>query len=220
MPRSALNPKPPVITVDEDALLTTVSPESVIGALEHAFRNPPAMIPRQRIEVNGGDFLIMPAVGPDDFGIKIITVAKERVKGAPLVQGRYVLFSGESLAPVGSLEAGALTAIRTAGVSALATKHLARKDSRRLVIFGAGVEAREHLRFMLSVRSIQQVRIISRTPSNASGLAAYAQTLGLDAATGTLEDVSGADIICTCTTAVTPLFPGSLLSNEIGRAHV
>lgn len=201
-----------MITINEETLRSAADPHTVVSALEDAFRAPQGVIPRSRYEVSGGDLLIMPAIGTDGFGVKLISVAKDATKDHPLIQGSYILFSGRTLSPIASFEAAALTAVRTAGVSAFATKHLARKNARRLLIFGAGVEAREHLRFMLSVRPIEHVRIVSRTESRASELAAHARSLGVTAEVGTVSDVSQADIVCTCTTAVVPLFPGKLLS--------
>ena len=72
------------------------------------------------------------------------------------------------------LNASPITAIRTAAVSAVATRALAREDVRELAILGAGVQARSHLQAMAAVRSFDRARIWSRTRAHAERLAAEA----------------------------------------------
>ena len=110
------------------------------------------------------------------------------------------------------MDGAALTALRTAAVSGLATRYLARAGARRLVIFGAGVQARSHLEAMRAVRPIEHVTVVSRTPGRAEALVEVARGLGVDAAVGGANDVAGADIVCTCTTSDVPVFDGGLLA--------
>jgi ornithine cyclodeaminase/alanine dehydrogenase-like protein (mu-crystallin family) len=166
------------------------------------------------------EVLLMPAFGPEGTGVKIVTIARENPgRDLPLIQGAYVLFSPDDLSPELLIDAAALTSLRTASVSALATRHLARQDSRELVVFGAGAQAEAHIRAMLAVRPIERVTVVATSPASprARDLVARMANDGIEIATGAAEDVSSADIVCTCTTSATPVFEGELLP---GGAHV
>lgn len=171
---------------------------------------------RSHVTVPGGELLIMPASDEAGVGIKLVTVAPENPgRGLPFLHSVYVLFSPGTLEPRLTLDGRALTALRTSAVSALATRHLARPDAARLVIFGAGVQAGAHLDAMLSVRPVERLRVVSRSPERAERLVDRARSLGLDAATAGPEAVADADLICTCTTSDTPLFDGKLLTEGV-----
>jgi ornithine cyclodeaminase/alanine dehydrogenase-like protein (mu-crystallin family) len=203
------------------AQLTELLPmEAAIDALEAAFRidRLPEAPLRQHVPAGTGDLLLMPAVGPQGAGVKLVTVTPPNPeRGLPLIQGVYVLFAPVTLEPVAVLDGAALTAIRTAAVSGLATRYLARKDARRLVIFGAGTQGRSHLEAMLAVRPVEEVTVVSRSAGPAERLVATAEELGLRAAVGTPEAVAHADLVCTCTTSDSPVFEGSRLPHG---AHV
>lgn len=173
---------------------------------------------RSHVEVPGGELLLMPASGEQGVGVKLVTVAPENPgRGLPFLHSVYVLFSPESLEPRLTLDGSALTALRTSAVSAVATRHLARPESARLVIFGAGVQANAHVNAMVAVRPIERVRVVSRSHESAEQLAQRARTLNLDAAVAGPEAVAEADVVCTCTTSPSPVFDGRLLSDG---AHV
>ena len=91
-------------------------------------------------------------------------------------------------------------AIRTAAVSALATKLLARKDAHVLAIIGAGVQARSHLRAIPVVRDIREVRVCSRTRAKAEALGN-----GVHVFESIEECVRGADIIVTASSSREPV---------------
>lgn len=157
--------------------------------------------------------MVMPAWSERAAGVKLVTVAPDNPsRGLPLIHGVYVLFDKPGLRPVTLFDAGPLTALRTSAVSAVATKHLARPDATRLLIFGAGVQGRAHLFAMHEVLRLQTVRVVSRTRSAAESLVAVASGLGLEAAVGTPADAAWADVVCTCTTSAEPLFDGELLA--------
>src|SRR5262249_3002572 len=129
----------------------------------------------------------------------------------------YVLFAAETGKPRATFDGGALTALRTAAVSGLATRLAANADASRLVIFGAGVQAASHLEAMCAVRPVERVRVASRTRARAEALASGASAKGLDGGVGGPEDVADADLVCTCTTSSEPVFDGGLLAEG---AHV
>ncbi|MEA2274891.1 MAG: hypothetical protein QOI98_3599 [Solirubrobacteraceae bacterium] len=114
--------------------------------------------------------------------------------------GAVLLHSGETGELLAVVNASAITAIRTAAVSAVATKLLARKDARTLAIVGAGVQARSHLAAMKLVRNIDDVRLVSRTRVKAEAIA------GVTTVCETVEEaVRGADIIVTATSSREPV---------------
>jgi len=199
--------------IDAARLGGLLTPAGAVAALEKAFARDTSTLPeRQHVDVGGGDLLLMPAWSSGAAGVKLITVTPDNPsRGLPLIHGLYVLFDKPALRPVALIDAAPLTALRTAAVSALATKHLARPDSGRLVIFGAGVQGRAHLAAMHDLIELESVRVVSRTHTEAETLAAEATSWGLEAAVGTPPDVAGADLVCTCTTAAEPLFDGDLL---------
>lgn len=180
--------------VDAQELRRLVSMHAAIDALERMFSSDEVEVPRRsHLGVGAGDLLFMPAWGPAGVGVKLVTVNPANPPvGKALVNGVYVLFSAESLEPVLMIDGAAVTALRTPAVSALATKHLARPDASRLVVFGAGTQGRAHVEAMRAVREIESVRVVTRSE-------------------GDPGDVAGADIVCTCTTSDTPLFDGGLL---------
>jgi ornithine cyclodeaminase/alanine dehydrogenase-like protein (mu-crystallin family) len=100
-----------------------------------------------------------------------------------------------------------ITEVRTAAVSAVATKYLARPDASVLAILGSGVQARSHLEALRLVRDFQEVRVWS--PRHA---AAFAEEFGVQAARSAGEAVRGADVIVTATTSQTPVLEGACLA--------
>jgi ornithine cyclodeaminase/alanine dehydrogenase-like protein (mu-crystallin family) len=174
--------------------------------------------PRIPIELPTGELLLMPAFGGEGVGVKVVTLNKlDPGPGRPLVQGVFVLFSADGLGPELIIDGGALTARRTAAVSALATARLANPGARRLVVFGAGRQARAHVDAMRAVRPIESVGIVGRDSGRAQDLAGRLRREGLDADVVNAAAVETADVVCTCTTSATPLFDDGLLA---AGAHI
>jgi ornithine cyclodeaminase len=185
-----------------------------IDALARAFReeDPSGGPLRTSVDTPSGSLLLMPASGERGVGVKLVSLTPRNPdRGLPFIHAIYVWFEPETQEPVAILDGSALTALRTAAMSGLATRHLARPGATRLVIFGAGVQARSHLEAMLAVRPIRHVTVVSRSPAPAEALAAAAAEGGAESAMGLPDDVRGADVVCTCTTSADPLFDGTLL---------
>ena len=117
--------------------------------------------------------------------------------------GAVILHSGETGEPLAIMNASAITAIRTAAVSALATKLLAREDASTLAIIGAGVQGHSHMKAIPVVREIREIRICSRTRAHADTLARQASNAR--AVDSVHEAVRGADIIVTATSSKEPV---------------
>jgi ornithine cyclodeaminase len=189
-----------------------------IDVLQRAFRDrDPSEDPlRSHVETPEGTLLLMPATGAAGVGVKLVTVTPGNARrGEPLIGAVYVLFDARTQQPRAVLDGAALTALRTAAVSGLATRLLARPDSRRLVLFGAGVQAGSHLEAMVAERPVERVSVVSRSEGPASALAARAAELGLEANVAGSEAVREADLVCTCTTSEHPLFDGAWLPDGV-----
>ena len=149
------------------------------------------------------------------FGIKVLSVVEDPgALGVDSHQGGVLLFDPSNGAPLALLEAGAVTAVRPAAVSAVATALLARADSRTLAILGAGTQARSHLEAMLEVRPIERVRVWSRDPVKVRAFAdeqAARHGVPVEPMPSVAEAVSGADMVCATTAAREPVLPGALL---------
>jgi ornithine cyclodeaminase len=118
------------------------------------------------------------------------------------------------------IDASQITAIRTAGVTAVATRTLAREDAGDLAILGSGVQARSHLEAMLNVRKIRRVRIWSRDPEHTRQFAEKASRrhgISIEPVATVQQAVEGADIICTTTAAPEPILRGEWIA---AGAHV
>ncbi|MDQ3952788.1 MAG: ornithine cyclodeaminase family protein [Actinomycetota bacterium] len=205
--------------LDGAELRRLVSVPAAVDALERTFRAGDVEVPqRSHLPAGPGELLVMPAWGPDGLGVKLVTVNPANpAAGKPLINGVYVLFSAESLEPVLMIDGAAVTALRTPAASALATKHLAAPDASRLVVFGAGTQARGHVEAIRVVRPIESLVVVSRSQESAASLARSLREEALKARAGAPEDVADADVVCTCTTSTTPLFDGALLRRG---AHV
>jgi ornithine cyclodeaminase len=153
---------------------------------------------------------------PASFGAKIISVMPgNRGSGFDSHQGIVILFGVEHGEPLAIVDATAITAIRTAAASAVATDALARPDAGDLAILGSGAQAVSHLEAMRTVRALRRVRVWSRTRANAERFAAEAsRTSGVrvEVSASVEEAVRGADVICTTTSAREPILSGAAVS--------
>lgn len=129
--------------------------------------------------------------------------------------GAVMIFETMHGQPLALVDASEITAIRTAAISGVATRLLARQDADDLAILGAGTQARTHLAAMLVARQLKRVRVWSRNPDHACHFAEHeAQRHGIkiEAVATAAEAVNGADIICTTTSAPEPILLGKWLA--------
>ena len=148
--------------------------------------------------------------GPDAaFGVKLVGVFPGNLaQGKDAHQGAVVLFSGETGEPLAFVNASAVTAIRTAAVSGVATRLLARQDAGDLALVGASVQAATHLEAMACVRSLRRVRVASRDPARARAFVSQNETrfaFRIEAVATVEEAVRGADLVVTATSSATPV---------------
>jgi ornithine cyclodeaminase len=143
------------------------------------------------------------------WGLKTIGVFPGNVtQGLDAHQGCVLLMSGETGQLLALMNASAITAIRTAAVSGVATRILAREDACELAILGAGVEARTHLEAMAVVRNLRRVRVASRTRERAEALVDEVRSrhpFPIEAAPSAEAAVHDADLIVLATSSTVPV---------------
>ena len=130
-------------------------------------------------------------------------------------QGVVLLFEARNGRLLAIADATEITAIRTAAVSAVATKLLARRDAADLAIFGSGTQARTHLEAMLAIRRFRRIRVWSRNPDNAGAFAereSGRHGLKVEAVDAPKKAALGADILCTVTSSREPFLHGEWLA--------
>jgi len=153
---------------------------------------------------------------PATMGLKVVAVMPGNHGTAyDSHQGIVLLFEPEHGTPVAIVDASEITAIRTAAVSGLATRLLARQEACDLAILGSGVQAHSHLEAMLAVRDIHTVRVYSRGEENRQRFAARAveqYNVAVEAVNSVPEAVSGAHLICTTTSSREPVLAGDCIA--------
>lgn len=189
-----------------------LTPDVAADVLEtelHAGLDPETDPARTTVPTAAGELLVMPSAA-GHVGVKLATVAPDNPgQGLPRIQGTYVLFDPETLAPVAALDAAALTAVRTAAVSALALRFLAAPGAERLVVFGTGPQAWAHVVAVRAERPVTDVEVVARHPARREAFLERCRAAGLRARAAEPDAVAGADVVCCCTTAREPLFEGA-----------
>lgn len=170
--------------------------------------------PRWSVPFGTGELLLMPAVARHFSGVKVITLpdpAHPTVRRAPGVQGVYVLFDQQTLAPAALFDAAALTEVRTAAVSAFVADRLLPPGDIVAMVFGAGAQARAHLLALAATRPLAEALVVARRDDAARALLDFAAAHGIAARAATADEVDRAGVVCCCTASAEPLFDGSRL---------
>lgn len=152
------------------------------------------------------------AMDEEALAIKVVSIFPENLKqGEPLIYAAVLVLDPTTGRPTALLEGSMLTAIRTGASSGAAIDLLSRTDSSVLAVFGAGAQGRTQMEAACSVRRIVKVWIYDMIPEKANALAEEMAGSGtiptnIQVATTPFEATREADIICTATTATTPVF--------------
>ena len=147
------------------------------------------------------------------YGAKMVSVHPDNpARGLPGHQGFVALFDHDTGQPVAIVEGAQITAMRTAATSALATRLLAREDSRTHGVFGAGVQAATHIEAIACIRPIERILIWSRTSEKATALAHSLRLPGCQIrVTDDPAEAAACDIVSTTTSAREPVLRGQWL---------
>ena len=160
---------------------------------------------------------LMPAYlgSPRIMGLKVVTVMPgNHGTEYDSHQGAVLIFEVEHGSPLAIIDGTSITAIRTAAVSGVATRALARQDAGDLAILGSGVQAASHLDAMKAVRTLRRVRVWSRDATRAAAFAERASArhgLRIEVAGSARAAVEGADLVCTTTSSRQPVLEGAWL---------
>jgi len=169
----------------------------------------------------GGFLGLMPALTPDGLGLKAVTFYPSNAeRGIPTHMATIFLLDPQTGTPLAIMDGRLITEMRTAAVSAAATKLLASPDTKVLAILGSGVQARSHVEALQLVRQFEEIRVWSPTIEHAKR---FAQEIGATAMSAE-EAVRDADVIVTVTSSKTPALKGDWLKpgchvNAIGACR-
>lgn len=198
--------------LDEHAVRPLLQMHEVIDAMHSALADFSSGRVVQPVRVvvpvteHQGFFFVMPAYSGGSLGAKLVALYPQNT-GIPTHHAIIQLFRPETGEPLVTMDGRLVTEMRTAAVSAVATKYLAQQNASVLAILGSGVQARSHLEALRLVREFKEVRVWS--PRNAATLA---QEFGVVAARSAEEAVRGAHVIVTATTSKTPVLRGAWVS--------
>lgn len=162
---------------------------------------------------DGALLAVMPAASESlgYYGTKVLSLTPANsARGLPFIRGQFLLFEAATGAAVAAIDAASLTTVRTAAASGLATRLLARPESRTCGIFGTGIQAESHLDAICEVRDIEEVRVWGRSHEKAVAWAdAQRRRTGRRVvAWRDPEDVAGCDVVCTATASRDPILEG------------
>src|SRR6266516_650060 len=173
------------------------------------------------VDPPGGFLGLMPALTADGLGLKAVTFYPSNVeRGIPTHMATIFLVDPETGVPLAIMDGRLITQMRTAAVSAAATKLLASRDAKVFAILGSGVQARSHAEALRLVRNFEEIRVWSPTCEHAERLAKEIGAKSMSAE----EAVRGADVVVTATNSKTPVLKGSWLKagchvNAIGACR-
>jgi thiomorpholine-carboxylate dehydrogenase len=200
--------------LDEEAVRRLLRWDELIPAMEAAlgaFSRGRVLQPvRNMLTIEEGKryVAVMPAVAADAMGAKLVSFYPGNAgTGVATHHALIVLMRTDTGEPLAVMDGRLITEMRTAAVSAAATKHLAAPDARVLALLGSGVQAGAHLEALSQVRRFTQVRVWSRTPEHARRFADAHGATAMDAEAA----VRGADVVVTATAALTPILKGAWL---------
>lgn len=209
-----------IVVLDEEQVTELLGMSACIGVMEEALsalaRGEVHQPLRHIVRASGaaGMLGLMPAHrggASPCYGLKEVCVFPGNpARGLDTHLGAVLLHSGETGELLAVANASAITAIRTAAVSAVATKLLARREASTLAILGAGVQARSHLEAIPLVRDIGEIRIASRSREKAGALAERDPRAKV--VQSVEEAVLGADIIVTATSSKEPIVTRAMLA--------
>jgi ornithine cyclodeaminase/alanine dehydrogenase-like protein (mu-crystallin family) len=200
--------------LDESAVRALLRMEDLIPAMERALIDFSAGRVQQpvrsilEIKQHRGFMGVMPAVYGDVMGAKLVNFYPENgARGLPTHLAMIVLSRAETGEPLAVMDGRLITEMRTAAVSAVATKLLSPPNARSLAILGSGVQARSHFQALSVVRKFDDVRVWSRDTGNAKKLADEIGATAMPAE----EAVRDADVVVTVTAATEPVLRGAWL---------
>jgi ornithine cyclodeaminase/alanine dehydrogenase-like protein (mu-crystallin family) len=202
---------------DEDQVRAVLSYDELIPAMRRALtdfsggRTIQPVRTVMSVAEHAGWFAVMPAVYGEVIGAKLVTFYPGNAdRGKHTHQAVIQLFRADTGEPLAIMDGRLITEMRTAAVSAVAVDLLAKPDAKVLGILGSGVQARSHVQALSRVRKFEEIRVWSRSESNARK---FAEEVGAQVTTAE-EAVSGADVVLTLTSSPEPVLFGRWLKKD------
>ena len=214
----------PTLLLNKKEVQNLIDMREVITVVETAFRDwtegKGEMPSKVYLKVKDGDFRAMPAALPGAAGMKWVNVhTGNPAKGLPTVMAVLIYNDPATGYPLAIMDATEATAFRTAATSAIASKYLARKDSRTLGIIGAGRQSYYHIIAHQQIFKLNEIRVWDILPGATERLIESLKNMPIKKCS--IEEVVKADIVCTLTPAQHPvvekkwLVPGTHI-NAVG----
>ncbi len=211
-----LHPGPTVSFLDEQAVSRVLRLQDLIPAMERGladFSTGRVQQPVRNIvslPQHNGLMGLMPAVYGEIMGVKLVNVYPDNAtRGLATHQAIIAVFRSATGEPLAIMDGRLITELRTAAVSAVATRLLSSPKARSLAILGSGVQARAHVRALALVREFEDIRVWSRNSQHAQ---TFAGEIGATA-TSAEDAVRGADVVVTCTNSPEPVLRGAWLKD-------
>lgn len=218
----------PTLILSKKDVQKLINIGDVIPAVENAFsdyaKGINKMPPKVYLTLTDGDFRAMPASLRDAAGVKWVNVHPGNLaKGLPTVMAVLIYSDPKTGYPLAIMDATEITGYRTAATSAIASKYLARKESKTLGIVGAGYQAYYHIIAHVLLYKFEEIRIYDISPEVVSRLMKKLPAYPIKPCP--IEQVVKSDIVCTLTPARQPvvmkkwLIPGTHI-NAVGADAV
>lgn len=207
---------------DSDQVSEALPWPALLEAVESIFAMPGAEAPERAVHQvatpsgGSGSLLLKPGwVVGEVIVVKAVTFFGDNgERGLPTVNAGVLVFDAVTGTFRGACDGNVLTARRTAAASAVAARHLAKADARRLLVVGTGALAPLMAEAHRSVRPIDQVSIWGRDRAKAQAVVdtVAGRSLAAEVAPDLDEAVAGADIVSCVTGSTEPLVKGAVLA--------
>ncbi len=152
------------------------------------------------------------------FGLKMVAVFPHNtVNNLPMIQGKVMVMDGKNGTPLALLDAEYLTALRTGAASGLATDLLSRQDAEVMALFGTGAQAESQISGVLSARPVKEIMVFGKSNDKTISFCnRMSEKFGMIiSSASSASDLRRADIICTATTSMTPVFQEDQLKEGV-----
>ncbi len=213
-----MNDKETIPYLSEEALSgLKISTNDVVESIEsviHGIENQTAWSAPKAVIITEDDRYMMAALAATDIppllAVKTLVLnPRNPDRGLPQINGLVTLLDSESGLPAAILDGNWVTAVRTAGLSAVAAKHLARKDAAIAAFIGCGVQARSHLKAFSDMFPLSGIRVFGRGQANIDRLCREAEkySLSIEVCGSGKEAVTGADLVISSVTYSTTMTP-------------
>jgi alanine dehydrogenase len=203
------------LLLDKQAVKSLLNMKEVLNTVEQAFRTwgegKGNMPPKAYLTVENGDFRAMPAFLTGHAGMKWVNAhPNNKSRNLPSVMAILIYNDPETGYPLAIMDATNITAYRTGAAAAIASKYLARADSRSLGIIGAGTQAHTQIIAHMELFNLNSVNAFDLSPASVEKLVSDLPEFPIKACT--IEEATGSDILCTLTPSRSPVVMNEWIS--------